>query len=514
MTNLSLPTSVSNVSGAGFYTFHAETAASRNRGLKLSALFAALLWASSLQAVEPQQATIEQTMKQAAEFYHRKVATHGGYVYHYSLDLSQRWGEGEATKDQIWVQPPGTPTVGLAYLAAFDATKDRFYLDAATDCAKALVYGQVRSGGWTNCIDFNPRGERTSTYRNGRGRGRNTSSLDDGQTASALLLLIRTDAALRFRDSEIHEAVLFGLDALLAVQYPNGAFPQVWDDDQNPTPPIRKAEYPQYDWRTEGRIKNYWDMYTLNDNVPGYVLNALEAAAQVYEDDRFMDSIRRLGDFLILAQMPDPQPGWAQQYNYDMNPIWARKFEPPAVSGDETQEAIETLLKIHLLTGDLKYLAPVPRALKYLERSELPDGRLARYYELQTNRPLYMERSGDRYSLTYDDTNLPDHYGWKTEARITELQDKYEGLLEQAKIRASPPQVDDAASTVPSAEVERLLRDLDDQNRWVSEFTGERLVGQLKLPVGTKYLSSDVFSRNLTTLSRYLQQKQASERTR
>ena len=71
-----------------------------------------------------------QAMKRATEYYRTQVASHGGYVYHYSIDLTQRWGEGKATKDQIWVQPPGTPTVGLAYVAAYKATGDRYYLEA------------------------------------------------------------------------------------------------------------------------------------------------------------------------------------------------------------------------------------------------------------------------------------------------------------------------------------------------------------------------------------------------
>ena len=68
----------------------------------------------------------------AAGFYRNQVASHGGYVYFYSLDLKVRWGEGLATADQIWVQPPGTPTVGMAYLKAYEATGKQFYLDAAT----------------------------------------------------------------------------------------------------------------------------------------------------------------------------------------------------------------------------------------------------------------------------------------------------------------------------------------------------------------------------------------------
>src|ERR1043166_920678 len=77
----------------------------------------------------------QRAMHKAATYYATRVASHGGYVYHYSLDLAVRWGEGRASPDQIWVQPPGTPTVGLAFLQAYRATGDKFYLDAATKAA-------------------------------------------------------------------------------------------------------------------------------------------------------------------------------------------------------------------------------------------------------------------------------------------------------------------------------------------------------------------------------------------
>ncbi|MHC4509307.1 MAG: pectate lyase [Planctomycetota bacterium] len=297
------------------------------------------------------------TMGKAAGFFRTEVASHGGYVYYYSLDLSRRWGEGVATADQIWVQPPGTPTVGMAYLKAYEATGEPFYLDAAIEAAEALMYGQLKSGGWTNCIDFNPAG-RVAQYRNGRGGGKNYSSLDDGQTQSAIRMLVLADEALAFEHKEIHESALLALDALLAAQFPNGAFPQVWTGPVPPQP-VTKASYPDYDWRTEGRIRNYWDMYTLNDNVPGYVAETLIEAHRVYRDPKYDAALRRLGDFLLLAQMPEPQPAWAQQYNYDAKPVWARAFEPPAISGDESQEVLETLMEIYRATDDRKYLEPI-----------------------------------------------------------------------------------------------------------------------------------------------------------
>jgi PelA/Pel-15E family pectate lyase len=418
-------------------------------------------------------------------------------VYHYSLDRQQRWGEGPATADQIWVQPPGTPTVGMAYLRAYQATGDRYYLDAAREAAEALVYGQLESGGWTNSIDFNPRGN-VAQYRNGKGRGRNNSSLDDGQTQSALRLLIHVDQALDFQQPAIHQSARYALDALLAAQFPNGGFPQIWVGPVAAQPVVRAA-YPDYDWRTEGRLTNYWDMYTLNDNVTGYVAQTLIDATRIYDDPRTVAALRRLGDFLILAQMPDPQPAWAQQYNYQMQPIWARKFEPPGVSGDESQEVLETLMAIHAVTGDAKFLEPIPRALDYLRQSLLPDGRLARYYELRSNQPLYMTRRGDDYSLTYDDSRLPDHYGWKSDSRLGEIERRFE---DQRAGRMGAAADDDLPAL--RERVRRIIGELDARGRWVSTYRGERLVGQPKFPMDAPYLASEVFSRNLETLSDYL----------
>ena len=431
-------------------------------------------------------------MRKAATYYRNDVASHGGYVYHYSLDLKTRWGEGEATRDQIWVQPPGTPTVGMAFLQAFQATNDRFYLDAAQEAAEAIVYGQLKSGGWTNCIDFDPRGRRSALYRNGKGRGKNNSSLDDGQTQSAILLLIHVDEALGFRHDEIHAAAEVALKALLAAQFPNGGFPQVWTGPVGKQPVV-KAGYPRHDWRTEGRIKNYWDMYTLNDDIPGYVSQTLIDAQRIYHNEMFTESLKRLGDFLLLAQMPEPQPGWAQQYNYEMQPIWARKFEPAAIAGDETQEAIGTLLRIYRVTKDRKYLEPIPRALSYLKRSLLPDGQLARFYELQTNRPLYMVRREGGYTLTYDDSQLPAHYGWKVDSRVEELERAYH-----------QPEAPEAINAVQAADVRRIIDDLDSRGRWISVYDGERLVGQPKFTPHSQYLSSAVFSENLQALAAYI----------
>lgn len=451
-------------------------------------------WAQEAKSLRDEAA---QALARAVDYFASKVAVRGGYVYYVSADLKQRWGEGVAGPQEIWVQPPGTPTVGLAYLKAHEGTGDERYLQAAKAAAQSLIYGQLASGGWTYSVDFDPKGKRVAKYRNGQGnnKGRNYSTLDDGVTQTALRFLMRTDQALDFKDQKIHEAATFGLNSLLTAQFGSGAFPQGYE---GPTASrkLQTASYPDYDWRTENRVKEYWNLYTLNDNLAGNVVDCLEEAHRITHDDRCITALRKFGEFLMFAQMPQPQPAWAQQYSYDMRPAWARRFEPPAITGSESQDVIEALIKIHRLTGDAKYLEPIPAAIAYLKKSRLPDGRLARFYELQTNKPLYMN---EQYELTYDDGDVPQHYGWKVGSRLDQLEKQYAAAkADPTGTLTGPP------GALSEKRVRQILAQLDDQGRWVSEVTGERLTGQPKFPAGTKYLSSQVFARNVEVLSEFL----------
>lgn len=442
-------------------------------------------------------------MKKAATFYYGSVARRGGYVYFYSPDLSRRLGEGVAGKNEIWVQPPGTPTVGRAYLSAYHATGDEFYLKAAIDAGRALLHGQLESGAWTNSIDFDPKGPRADRYRNGKGRakGRNFSTLDDDISQSATQFLMELDRATGFREADIHRGVEIALSALLKAQFPNGAFPQGWDETPAKAGKAKglKGNFPDYDWRTEGRIKEYWDQYNLNDGIAPTVAATLMAAHRIYDRKDCLESLTRFGDFLILAQMPAPQPAWAQQYNGDMQPIWARKFEPPAIAVRESEGVVEALMMIAAYCRNKEYLEPIPRALDYLERSQLPDGRSSRYYELESNKPLYMERVGQGYQLTYDDSKLPSHYGWKNQSRVSELRKTYSFVMKTGRL----PE-EEFSEKEWIERVGEVRSSLDDHGRWISRYSGESLVGQPRFRDGEEYLNSAVFSRNLKTLSEAL----------
>jgi hypothetical protein len=107
-----------------------------------------------------------------------------------------------------------------------------------------------------------------------------------------------------------------------------------------------------------------------------------------------------------------------------------------------------------------------------------------------------------QYRPTYDDSNTPAHYGFKQPARFAEIE-KACRAAEGGSPEPAPPR----PAADPEAEVRRIIRELDDQGRWVSTYAGERLVGQPRFAPGFKYLSSAVFSRNLETLSEYLGRK-------
>src|SRR5262245_56747982 len=159
---------------------------------------------------------VAKAMYQATEYFRTQVAVQGSYLWRYSEDLKLREGERKATATQAWVQPPGTPSMGMAFLRAFEATGDAYYLDAAKETAYALVKGQLRSGGWDYHIEFDPKLRPQYAYRSEKGEGkRNVTTLDDDNTQSAVRFLVMMDKTLQFKDAKVHEATEYALACLL-----------------------------------------------------------------------------------------------------------------------------------------------------------------------------------------------------------------------------------------------------------------------------------------------------------
>lgn len=421
---------------------------------------AAMLLVPTLLVAQPAPSRDEAlaAMRRAASFYVDRVSTGGGYHFYYAEDLSYGRSESAEGATQIEYQREGTPIVALAYLDAYEATGDQLFLDAARKAGGAYVRGQLCSGGWEYLVEFDTEKRKPYQYRvdgQCRADARGVTTLDDNVTQSAIRVLMRLDRALAFRDATIHEAVLFALDSLVEAQYPIGAWPQRFAAKPEYRPlPLVRASYPVA-WERTWPGPVYQQHYTFNDNSISDVIDVMLEAARIYDEPRYLASAERGGQFILLAQMPEPQPAWAQQYDADMHPAWARVFEPPAVTGGESQGIIRTLMVLYRETGDRKYLEPIPRALAYLRRSVLPASTggvearrrmtgpvLARFYELQSNRPLYItkgtrlsaaglgSRLVDGYEISYDDRSVITHYGVLVSAAgLDELERDYTALV-------------------------------------------------------------------------------------
>ena len=298
-------------------------------------------------------------------------------------------------------------------------------------------------------------------------------------------------------------------------------------------------------------------------------------ASRIYNEPKYQAAAERGGDFMLLAQMPDPQPGWAQQYDADMHPAWARIFEPPSVTGGESQGIMKTLLLLYGETGNKKYLEPLPRALKYYEDSILPETEnpskyraracpagsicMARFYELKTNRPLYITkgtrvnvtgRSSDKlggYELSYSDESVITHYGVLTRGdQLPAIRAEYERIKDADPATLRRPdrlsglspwsQSGDSAPT-PEEVLDRAaaaFSSLTERGAWIEEgvvdptdqilqlFAAEDMtvtigdtVHRIKendylrvypgdIPPPEKVIRSTTFARNVVALSDYL----------
>jgi hypothetical protein len=443
-------------------------------------------------------------MRRATAFFHTQVASHGGYVYQYSADLTLREGEGATTPETIWVQPPGTPTVGLAYLEAFERTGEPALLEAAQDAADCLIKGQLLSGAWNASIEFEPTARAKHAYRVEpvRKRARNWSTFDDDKSQSAMRFLMRLDRALEFQDERLHECATFALRSVLAAQFPNGGWPQGYEAPVGDAIPAElRASIPK-EWARTYPGGDYWVFPTTNDNSHVDTMEMLFRAAVIYDDARYREAALRGAEFLLKAQLPDPQPAWAQQYDFEMRPCWARKFEPPAVSGGESQSVLSALVQCYIETGDRRFLDAIPRALDYLEKSALPDGRLSRFYELGTNRPLFLT---SEYQLTFDDADLPTHYSFKVANRTASIRRRFNDVsaFDDAKRESERARLWDrreSTKKVDVDEVRRIIDALDERGAWVERGDMRHHRNQKDIQL----ISSATFARNLDTLSRFV----------
>ena len=395
------------------------------------------------------------TMKRAARFMRERVAYRGGYVWSYAQDFSRRWGEMEAYPSMIWIQPPGTATVGHLYLDCFHATRDEFYYQAAMDVAEGLIAAQHPAGGWNYHHDFageesarrwydtiGKNGWRLEEFHHYYGN----ATFDDAGTSEASQFLLRMyleRRASRLR-APLERAIRFVLDS----QYENGGWPQRFPFVDDAPALHGRPDYTRY--------------VTFNDDVAGENIKFLLMVHQTLGDDRALPAIRRAMEVFIATQQPAPQAGWGlQHHNETLAPIGARSYEPDALTTHTTANNIAQMMNFYEWTGDRRFIERVPEALAWLDSVRLRDDQVqipGRHYptfiEIGSNRARINHRRGSNvvngeYYWDYDVAKPITHYSQWRNLDVEALHARYERLAHLSPDASMSPFVRSAGFRLP-----------------------------------------------------------------
>jgi hypothetical protein len=445
---------------------------------------------SQIQSKDSLVQQAEVAMLKATQFMVGKVSYNGGYVWYYLPDFTRRWGEMEAYPTMIWLQSPGTVSMGHLFLDAYKATQNEYYYQAAVKAANAIIWGQSHEGGWNYMIDFagdrslkewyntiGKNGWRLEEFQHYYGN----CTFDDDITSDAARFLLRM--YLEKLDPVFKPAVDKVIDFILKSQYPTGGWPQRY--------PLR------YDFSKAGH-PDYTSFYTFNDDVTWENINFLIQCYQTLGEGRFLDPVKRGMDFYLLSQ--DTCGGWAQQLDTSLRIAGARTYEPAALLPGATFENAMLLLKFYQFTGEKKFLKAVPAAIRWLERTTLPAGSSQSewlthptFVEPGTSKPLYVHRKGSNvkygsYYVDYNDDKLLAHYHGKGRIAVGMLKNEYTriaGLSPEDVMKDSPlkpkkftengdPQHfyhiqknEVFAGDANRLEISRIIRSLDPGNRWL-----------------------------------------------
>ena len=312
----------------------------------------------------------------------------------------------------------GDASQAVGTIAWADAQKkpDEWYGTAeAVRIADNLLLYQRDSGGWPKNLDMaKPLGDsaRAALLRQ---KKEIDSTIDNGATYMQLSFLARVYTAIKHERHR--EAFLKGLDYLLKSQYSNGGWPQFYPD-----------------------LSGYYKHITFNDGAMIGVLKLLRDVAGAKPAYAFVDEARRASaasavekgiDCILKTQivLNGKRTVWCAQHDeITLAPAPARKYEVVSLSGGESVDIVRFLMSIK--NPSPAVIEAIEAAVAWFRRSELknPQGGSvwARFYELSTNRPIFVGRDGVvRYNIAEIDQERREGYAWYVDDADTLLKKDY-----------------------------------------------------------------------------------------
>lgn len=330
----------------------ATTAAAWRRAAALGAVVLAVsgrMRAATVPEDPALRAGIETSCRTFLDFY-AGLQVNGGWavLYHHPTLWPFSGGERHGLKSWRTVDfAKGgltARTVMNCFLPAYETLGDKRYLDVACRSCDVLVKGQSANGQLQAHYFVHPDG------RVDAARAADAIEMpEDEGPALAIMMLVwtaRLSGAERYQAAASRCARLY-----IRAQNPNGSWAQKFN--------LRTG-------RTEGL-----GYAVLNDGATSVPMRILLLMYHVTQDPEFLAPIVRAADWLVRVQNRQGGiPGWAEQYDEQDRPCWARPFEPPAVCTVSTAAAWSALDMAYRLTHDDQYLEPLRTLIAWLRQHE------------------------------------------------------------------------------------------------------------------------------------------------
>ena len=264
----------------------------------------------------------------------------------------------------------------------------------ATRIADSVLDWQLGTGAWPKNIDM------TKPPAAGERPDARESTIDNGATITQIRFLARVAAAT---SGEKHQsAARKGLEYLLAAQYPNGGWPQYF--------PLRPGYYTHITYNDDamaGVMMVLWDV--ADGQAPfAFADAALKAKARA--------AVEKGIDVILRTQIRvnGTLTAWCQQHDEKtLEPRPARTFERVALTAAESVGVIRVLMRIERPEPRVKDAIEAAVAWLRAVRIDANPPRWARFYEIGTNRPIFVGRDAVvRYNLDEIEQERREGYSW------------------------------------------------------------------------------------------------------
>jgi PelA/Pel-15E family pectate lyase len=311
------------------------------------------------------------------------------------------------------------------YASGFEITKKMdaafFASDTAGRIAQNILTYQAPNGGWSKHVDFSAPRKPGQSYFSESSQWQWISTIDNSSTTEEMEFLAKEDSV--HPDPRYGAAFDKAVDYLLAAQFPNGCWPQVW--------PLAGS---------------YHDAATFNDDATTNVLEMLRDVAagkfaypSAEQRARASLAVAAGVDCAVRAQYR--QAGrltvWGQQHDpITLQPTSARSYELTSLTAQESANLMRFLMS--LPSPPARVVAAIHAAAEWLKERALYGYTFdfatglhpspgagpiwARMYEIGTNRPMFSDRNGIKL---YDWNQLNDRrhgYGWYTYSPVAALK--------------------------------------------------------------------------------------------